>query len=127
MNIRNRHPLLSKILEILVAGALLVGYILLTNPNSVPLPLLLVPFVLIGFILYEVTSLAVRVISRDRAGIVPRMLPISVGFIGVALLVLSSLHQLTWKDTLLVILFTALLWMYLWRADFLQKSPKNHN
>lgn len=122
MEIRKKHPILSKILSCGIAVAILFAYILLTNPSSVALPLLLVPFVLIGYILFVVSGLVVHVFSRGEGGLVTRLLPPSIGFIGVALMVLSSLHQLTWKDSVLVVLFTALFWLYIWRADFLHKK-----
>lgn len=122
MRTHKNHPLLSKILLVLLTSCILVAYILLTNPNTVALPLLLIPFVLIGFILYEITSLIIRTINRESQNLILRMLPAGVGFVGVTLMVLSSLHQLTWKDTLLVILFAGLFGLYLWRADFLRKN-----
>lgn len=125
MKIRKNHPILSKIVTIIVTATILVGYILLTNPNSVPLPLLLVPFIGIGYILYEATGLMMHLLVGGKKTLLARMIPPSIGFIGVALMVLSSLHQLTWKDTLLVILFTALFWLYIWRADFLHNNDDN--
>jgi hypothetical protein len=122
MKTRKDHPVVSKILSVLIATAILAGYILLSNPNTVALPLLLVPFVIIGYILYEVTSLIVHIFVREHSNLVARMLPSSVGFVGVGLMILSSLHQLSWKDTLLVALFTGLFWLYIWRADFLHKK-----
>ena len=100
----------------------LLAYILLTNPNNVPLPLLLVPFILMGYILYGISGLAVLVFTKGQRGLLTKLLPPSIGFIGVALMVLSSLHQLTWKDSILVLVFTALFWLYIWRADFLHKK-----
>lgn len=123
MKIRKEHPILSKILSVLIACIILAAYILLTNPSNVALPLLLVPFAFIGYILYEVTDLCVRVFANEHNKLVVRMLPPSIGFIGVGLMVLSSLHQLTWKDALLMVLFTGLFWLYIWRADFLHKKP----
>lgn len=122
MERRKQHPILSKIIACVIAAGVLLAYILLTNPNNVALPLLLIPFILIGYIVYAVVGLMLHAFTTEQTGLFGTLLPLSAGFIAVALMVLSSLHQLTWKDVGLVLVFTTLLWLYIWRADFLHKK-----
>ncbi|MES2971880.1 MAG: hypothetical protein V4702_06185 [Patescibacteria group bacterium] len=116
-----KSALLNKL--ILVIGGLLVlcVFVLLTDPRTVALPLLIVPFILIGIILYQAIALLFVYKFTRRNRMLAKLIPISVALIGVSLLLLQSLHQLTWRDTILVITFTLLLWLYVGRADFLKK------
>jgi hypothetical protein len=121
MKILKKHPALNKLIWISLLLAALIAYIMLTNPNTIPLPLVLVPFILIGVFLYQLTALMLVLRGIEKGHYVRRLLPGSISFIGVALLVLASLHQLSWKDVFLVALFTVLFWLYVGRADFLHK------
>jgi hypothetical protein len=92
-----------------------------TNPDRVSLAVLLVPFLLLGCLSYLLTSLVMgfRGGQTDRK-IIGKLIPLSVSFLVVALLLLASLGQLTLKDTVLVVGFTLLFMGYVARADFLK-------
>ena len=113
--------ILHKLFLTLLAGSILVGLMLATDPNKIALPFLILPFLLVGFMFYQIVATA-TLLKRSHANKHwTRVVPLSVAFLGVCLLLLESLHQLTWKDSFLAAGFTVLLWMYMGRADFLQK------
>lgn len=116
-----KKQLLNKILFTLVAIALFVAFTIFTNPYSVALPLLIVPFALLGFVIYQLTSAMLLLKKRDQGDSYHEIISISVAFLAVSLLLLKSLHQLTWKDSLLVSVFGVLFWLYISKADFLRK------
>ena len=117
---KTSRPKLNKILVILGLTGVLGLFLLLTNPEHIALPLLIVPFVLIGIIIYQLARLGVGIFASNKTGVTSRLVPVSVAFIAVVFALLESLHQLTWKDSLLVAIFTVLFWVYLSRADFLK-------
>lgn len=116
-----KSKLLNKLLLITALTGVLVLLLMFTDPNRVALPVLIAPFICIGLIIY----LIARIILSKNGALVTnnaaRMFAASLAFLGVSLLILRSLHQLTLKDTLLVCGFTLAFWLYIWRADFLHK------
>lgn len=99
----------------------LLVFITLTNPNHITLPLLITPFMMIGIVLYQLASLLMHYFQPGSNKLLVKSVPVSAAFIGVCLILLSSLHQLTWKDSFLVSGFALLFWLYMLRSDFLQK------
>lgn len=97
---------------------LLLAFMLITSPNHLPLPLIMVPFILIFLILFYIVR-QIGSLNRDghrrqrlmRAGI--------LAAIPVLLLVLQSIHQLTIKDVLITGGLVLLATYYLNKADFL--------
>ncbi len=114
------HP--SLLHKILVTGgllAILLIFILSTDPHTIALPLIIVPFLLIGLVTYQLVRI-ILTLRTPKSSFTYKIVPLMVAFMGVLLLLLASLHQLTWKDTLLLALFGILFWLYIWRADFLK-------
>lgn len=113
------------ILNKLFATSLLTGCFLaftaLTNPNDVALPLLIVPFVLAGLVCYQVVLLILALAKIKASKGLGRLILLSTVSLLVGLMLLKSLNQLTWRDSLLAAGFVGLLWLYIWRADFLRK------
>jgi len=105
-----------------VALSLLIGMFIFTDPNKISLAFLLVPFILIGYASYLFIFLLIDLHSKSRTskGVITRLVPLSFAFLIVSLLLLSSLGQLTVKDSLLVVGFTVLFLLYIGRADFLK-------
>ena len=99
----------------------LVGLMLVTDPNTVILPFLILPFVLVGIIFYQIISEIFLVASRQKNSHSGKIIALSITSLGVGLLLLQSLNQLTWKDGLLTCLLAVLFWLYIRRADFLHK------
>lgn len=111
---------LNKLLILTGVGVFLFILMASTSPQDVVLPVLLVPFILIGFITYLLlTSLPLGRAHNNR--VTSRIIPVALASLVVILLLLSSLGQLTIRDTLLVIGFGTLFIIYMRRADFLDK------
>lgn len=119
--IKNVNYSLSKLITIGILVLILALVLALTDPAMIALPVLVAPFLLIGLILYQVTTLIVYKNKKRHILYKSRLFPLSIAFLGVALLILRSLHQLTMKDSFLVSGFTIAFWVYIWRADFLHK------
>lgn len=115
-----RKTILNKLLIILFLAGCFVGFLLLTDPNKVALPLLMVPFALLGVIFYQTLLLVSLLARRQKSSYLGKIIALSVATLGVGLLLLQSLNQLTWRDGLLAVLFAGLFWLYIWRADFLR-------
>lgn len=94
---------------------------MLTNPGSVSLPFLIVPFLVFGVFTYELTYLLLVRVTRRTTLVFRRVIPGSVAFFVVVVLLLESLDQLGLKDGLILFVLTIVFWLYLWRADFLNK------
>jgi hypothetical protein len=115
------RPVLNKLLSLFVALSLLTGIFLFTNPNQVSLAVLLIPFLLIGYLAYMVVAIAINMRSNSNEGsALFKLIPLSIAFLVVALLLLASLGQLTVRDSLLVTGFTVFFLLYIARADFLK-------
>ncbi len=92
-----------------------------TTPGKVSLALLLIPFGLIGVVLFELSYVAANLARPTPSLVLHRILPASFSLGVVTLLLLQSLNQLTWKDGLILFMLSLLFLVYLWRADFLSK------
>jgi hypothetical protein len=111
---------LNKIMVILSVLGVLAVFLALTNPQRIALPLLLVPFLLIGTLVFLIVRLFLP-LQTDKKSLTSRIIPVMLSIFSVIILLLSSLHQLTWRDTLLVTGFGLLFILYISRADFLSK------
>ncbi|HSX23655.1 MAG TPA: hypothetical protein VLE74_00995 [Candidatus Saccharimonadales bacterium] len=118
---KHKSLALNKLFLSLIGVCTLVLFMLFSDPNKIALPLLIVPFILLGFIVYQMTAAVMAVKKSLKSTYLIKIIPLSVAFLAVCLLLLESLHQLTWKDSLLACGFTILLWLYVGRADFLYK------
>jgi hypothetical protein len=118
---KTRNQLLNKLYITLLLTGCFIGFVVSTNPNKVALPLLIVPFVLLGFVLYQLVSVVLLFSKVQKNSYLGRIIALSIASLGVGLLLLQSLHQLTWRDSLLTGVFAVLFWLYIWRADFLHK------
>jgi hypothetical protein len=107
---------------LLVDVIALLAFLLSTNPATLPLPLLLIPFVLvyvalwIGFFIVLLTAPPtkdLRIRTRRIISSLMSLLPFS-------LLVFQSLHQLSFKDVLLAGALVLGLGFYVSRADYLR-------
>ncbi len=110
--VRLRH--LGYGLPLVVLGV----FVSLTDPQTLSLPLLLVPFVLLFFILFGIIRLAaehifhLKHLNRSVASFFLALFP-------VILLLLSSANQVSVADVSVVVLLFIGVVLYLRRADFL--------
>ena len=101
---------------LLLAGPI---FILTTNPHSLPLPLLVLPFMWLFAVLFVTSSL----ILKRRKDTAQRKVVIISGVIAsipVLLAIFQSIHQLSLKDVFLSLGLVLLAAWYVFRADFIR-------
>jgi hypothetical protein len=100
-----------------IFGPLFLAY---TNPQQLPLPLILVPFIW----LFVAIFIAVNGLIKWRfSDLVHKRRTVIAGVcaaLPVLLVVFESIHQLTIKDILIVVALVAITSFYILRADFLK-------
>ena len=112
---RTKRLLLLTILLYAAIPALL----LLTSPDNLPLPLLVLPFLLLFIALYMTSQLITgKFFSHLKTG-VRRGLAISLAALPTLLLVLQSVGQLTIRDSLITVGLVVILIVYFKKTDFL--------
>lgn len=92
-------------------------FFIVTEPNSLPLPVLVLPFVWLFTVLLVTLQLLLR-----RKGMAKKrrtIFSLAVSVFVVLLAVFQSIHQLTISDVLLSVGLVVVLGVYLARADFL--------
>jgi hypothetical protein len=124
-HIKLSKRIMNKSLSILGALSLLFLIFLYTNPEQVPLALLLVPFLVIGFVAYQLMEVSLSRSRSDGKRAIKKLIALAVAFAIMALLLLASLGQLTFRDGLLVIGFVILFLFYIVRADFLENKQRS--
>ena len=106
----------KRVATIIVSLFLFFLFILFTNPQEVSLAIILVPFILLGIVFYNLLTLFIERFfkKRQRAGKLRLF-----GLIGTLILVnftlLSSIGQFTPQDTILAILITIVGGFYLYK------------
>jgi hypothetical protein len=91
-------------------------FLLLTNPQKVPLIVLLVPFILIAIAFFMIVIYLQNLSSRSN----PKRKAATASLVTfelITLLVLSSLHQLSIKDIVLVLVLGVLFMAYIKRLS----------
>src|ERR1700689_5356688 len=119
----------SKLKSIIRVIALLFLYLSLplflffTNPQSLPLPLLIVPIILLFIIIYVTIYFFIlkkllknRKISKTRLFIVTAI----IALVPVLLIVLASIKQFTLRDIILSTAIVIFISWYLLKVDFLK-------
>jgi hypothetical protein len=91
-----------------------------TNPQKLPLPLLMLPMVSVFLIFYTTVLLLLRKYSNQIKISKTRQYVLSVfcAIMPVILVVLASIRQFTFKDVILAIGLVALVSLYILKADF---------
>lgn len=103
-------------------GALFL-FLFNTNPRVLPAGLLLVPFGLIFVCVYLTIYFGLG-LSKHFSGLSPRKKLLAVFWLAALptfLLLLQSLHQLSWRDGILFFGFVMICVFYINRLDFKQK------
>ena len=100
----------------------LVGFMMLFQPDKLPVIGLIVPFVLLFATFYSLwrllSMLRARYFGKNGEFAPRKRLAIGVPLTGVLLIVLQSLGQLTLKDVLTVVAILILGYLYLGRSQF---------
>ena len=111
----------KRVTKIIITGCALIGYLSLTQPDQLPLTGLLVPFILLYLLLFQVILLFVqRPIAQLNLKQVS--LTTTISALPVVLLVLSSLNQLSGWDIIVVFLFAIGVFIYLQYFNFATKD-----
>lgn len=110
----------QKLIVLLVAWISLPIFLLTTNPDTLPLPFLVAPFVLLFISLYVTGKLFMSVFFRDIDVARQKLMAIIFSILPTLLLLLASIKQLTIRDTAIIIGLLILLMFYLRRLDFLK-------
>ncbi len=94
-------------------------FLLITNPEKLPLPLLMVPIVLVFIIFYTLALGALRVFRSSMAIKKRRVVAGVASALPTLLFIFQSIQQLSAKDVLIVLgLWLICVW-YLQRVDFI--------
>jgi hypothetical protein len=100
----------------IVVSLWIVGllFLLLTNPDTLPLPLLIVPFIYAFITLFLTIRLLVTYFSRSQA--LGTSVGITITIFIVLCLVLASIRQLSARDLLISLAITIILSWYLTKS-----------
>lgn len=108
-----------KLCALFFVGAMGPVFFMTTDPDKLPLFLLILPFAWIFFVIYMTTQLLVTrstKAGRKQARIIASLLSSLI----VLLFVFQSIHQLSVKDVLISIAIIGIAAVYLLRADFIK-------
>lgn len=95
-------------------------FIFLTNPNSLPLPLLILPFFLLFiclFMVIKISLLKLGVIRSTRKASIASGVAASLP---VLLLIFQTVHQLSVIDVLVSVCLATLTTIYITKTDFIR-------
>lgn len=115
-------PKYKKLKQFLGYSALYLSgplFIALTNPDNLPLPLLVLPFLWLFVALF----VAIRQVLGRFKDIRTRQATLVAGFgatLPVLLIIFQSIHQLSIRDILLSIGLVGVAALYMLRADFIK-------
>ena len=110
----------QKLISLLILWVSLPIFLLITNPERLPLPLLVVPFVIFGAALMTTAYTALGILPGDLPRRRRKVVSVIVAVLPTLLIVLASIRQLTIRDTAIVIGLLIALVFYLRRIDFLK-------
>ncbi len=118
MNLISKY---KKIITFVLLLLFLPFFLAFTDPNQLPLPLLVVPIVLFFIISFLVFYLLIEFAKPNIEKARRRTISSLLAVFPTLLIVLQSLKQLTAIDVLLVILIWVPLTWYLLKIDYLRK------
>lgn len=114
---------IKQVQKLITIGLLWVSlpiFLLITNPEELPIAMLVVPFILLFAMLYITARVGLRIIFPSISTARLRLLAVLIGALPTLLLILASIKQLTVRDTAIVVGLLVMLVFYLRRVDFLK-------
>jgi 4-amino-4-deoxy-L-arabinose transferase-like glycosyltransferase len=111
-----------KIILLILLYLSLPLFIFFTNPQNLPIPLLIMPVALLFAIIFVTVHLIItRKIKRSQVMSRTRLLIISgvIAIVPVILIVLASIGQFTLRDIILASVIVIIIAWYLLKVDFL--------
>lgn len=118
MNFISRYKKIITFVLLLFSLPLFLAF---TDPNQLPLPLLVIPIILFFVIFFSTFYLLVEFVKPNIEKARRRTISSLLAVFPTLLIVLQSLKQLTTVDVLLVILIWVPLTWYLLKIDYLAK------
>jgi hypothetical protein len=115
MKPRYRYKLILSAMLFVILWIFLVS----TKPESLPLPLILLPFAIMSALVFLLLEMAIVVIMGPSTRVLARRSAATLTAGVMLLALLQSLHQLTGRDVLITLMVVLALVFYFWRADFL--------
>lgn len=109
----------QKLTTILLLWISLPTFLLLTNPETLPIPLLIMPFLMVLFAIYRTTNLALGLGPRPMSPKRAKLMSGVIAILPTVLLILASIGQLTVRDSVIIFGLLILLTFYMRRLDFL--------
>lgn len=110
----------QKLIILLVFWVSLPLFLLTTDPETLPLPLLLVPFLLLALALYKTAELGYKILFKKLTTQRIRLLAVITASLPTLILILASIGQLTLRDTAIIGGLLIFLTFYLRRIDFIK-------
>ncbi len=109
----------KSVIQILIVVAVLVGFLCLTDPNNIALPMVVVPYLLIGLLLYKLFILALHLVSRGRIGERKiKLYSIVFSVIAINFALLKSIGQLTVQDSIISVAIILIASLYISKFSF---------
>ncbi|HSX27687.1 MAG TPA: hypothetical protein VLG25_02800 [Patescibacteria group bacterium] len=109
--------------KLIISGLVLsLGLVLLsTDPNRLPLPFLMLPFIIIFLTIFLSTLFIFQAKSKSNTLVNQKSLAIAftLAFIPVLLIIFQSLHQLSSKDVIISLVLAVGILFYLLKTDIL--------
>ena len=104
--------------RVIALYVVLFAWLSLTDPRKLPIVLLIVPFALLFAAVFMTVSLLIRQFLPRMGENKRRLASACISGLPCFLLILSSVNQLTWRDTALVAFLSIFLLFYASRARF---------
>lgn len=115
----------NKVKKIILVSILVFSlpvFLLLTNPETLPLPLLVVPNLLVFVILFTLFNILIKSVGQEMPDKRRKVIACLLAVFPTLIIVLQSLRQLTWSDFIIVVLIFIPLSWYLLKIDYLSKN-----
>ena len=109
----------QKLIILLLIWVSLPIFLLSTNPERLNLIFLIVPYILLFVTLFSIAHMLLRIFAKEISKVKRRTMSAIFGFLPTLLLLLSSIGQLTVRDTALVLGLLTVVLLYLKRLDFI--------
>jgi hypothetical protein len=109
---RKKPTIIKRVVKIIATGSALLGYLLLTQPDQLPILGLLLPFILLYGLIFQVILL---IMQRSAPQVTAKKVSLAavISALPVILLILSSLNQLSGWDIVVVLFFATGVYIYL--------------
>jgi Na+/melibiose symporter-like transporter len=99
------------------------GLVLFTDPQNTPAIILILPFILIFIIIYQMSAILLKYYVRSLSGNKNKkrsFFSVIIALVPVSILVLQSIGQLTTRDIITLAVLALLTCFYITRFSFLQ-------